>query len=446
MSGVGVKAKASKGGGAPPLASAPEGPRRTPPNGGDPRNAPGIERDLDLSQLSHGSKIFVRKLSDISEINPRLTASLGKNDLVSFLPMAEVTAETGTTSQGTDRTYTEVSKGYTPFKHGDILVAKITPCFENGKIAQADIAQSFGFGSTEFHVIRANTDIIDTRYLLHFLRLPKVRLDGERRMTGSAGQKRVPESFLNDLDIFLPPLPEQRRIAEVLDRVEGLRAKRRNSLVLLENISQGIFETLFGDPFTNSGNWTKRRLDECSNQINDCPHSTPVWTEQGVICLRTSNLSEGDWNWSDKRFVSESTFIERSKRGRLEPGDIVLSREGTVGIAAIVGSDMRMCMGQRLVQVRADTSLLLPEFLLKYLLSVTSPVRISQFMVGSTSQHLNVKDLRALSIPVPPLNLQQEFARCIAAAEKLKASHRASLAQLDALFASLQHRAFRGEL
>lgn len=103
-------------------------------------------------------------------------------------------------------------------------------------------------------------------------------------------------------------------------------------------------------------------------------------------------------------------------------------------------------MGQRLVQLRPDAEVLASEYLLRHLLYILSPSRISQLMVGSTSQHLNVKELRALQIPLPPLPLQQTFTTRSASIEALKATHRRALAALDALFASLQQRAFAGQL
>jgi type I restriction enzyme S subunit len=164
-------------------------------------------------------------LDEVAEFNPRLPETLVADDRVSFVPMSAVSAETAGITHEETRTYAEVSKGYTPFVTGDVLVAKITPCFENGKIAQARLTQKAGFGSTEFHVVRARPTKLDACYTLHFLRLGHVRLAGERRMTGSAGQRRVPENFLAKLEIPLPPPAEQRRIAEVLDRAEALLAE-----------------------------------------------------------------------------------------------------------------------------------------------------------------------------------------------------------------------------
>ncbi|MFO5527679.1 MAG: restriction endonuclease subunit S, partial [Cuspidothrix sp.] len=235
-------------------------------------------------------------------------------------------------------------------------------------------------------------------------------------------------------------------IAEILDQAEELRRKRREAIAQLDTLTQSIFIEMFGDPVKNPKGWKTKSLRDICDEINDCPHSTPSWTKNGVICLRTSNLTKGGWNWDDTRFVSNETYHERSKRGYILPNDIILSREGTVGIAAIVTSEIKVCMGQRLVQVRPSFSVLTSEFTLQHLLYALDPTRIGKLMVGSTSQHLNVKELRDLKIPLSPLSLQKEFTQRVEAIEELKKSHRASLSELDALFASLQHRAFRGEL
>ncbi len=143
-------------------------------------------------------------------------------ELASFVPMANVSRggiRAITTEES--RQVGELLKGFTPFVDRDVLVAKITPCFENGKIAHARISKRQGFGSTEFHVIRPASQRLDDRYLFHFLRQPRIRIEGERRMTGSAGQRRVPKAYLESLEIPMPPIAEQRRIAAILDKGRG---------------------------------------------------------------------------------------------------------------------------------------------------------------------------------------------------------------------------------
>lgn len=302
---------------------------------------------------------------------------------------------------------------------------------------------TFGALATgEWLIVRPNERALDSGFTNHWINAAHTRAQLRELVNGI---HLYPKDVAR-LRIPVPPLEEQRRIATILDQAETLRTQRRQALAHLDSLTQSLFLDMFGDPVANPKKWATQPLQKVCDPINDCPHSTPEWTESGVICLRTSNLTIGGWNWVDTRYVSDTTFHDRSKRGYLVAGDIVLSREGTVGIAAIVQAGMKLCMGQRLVQVRPMPSALEPEYLLRHLLYVLSPSRISQLMVGSTSQHLNVKELRALRIPIPSLTLQQTFATRIQAIEALKTSHRTALAQLDALFASLQQRAFAGEL
>lgn len=293
---------------------------------------------------------------------------------------------------------------------------------------------------TTYFIDRTATDQ-DLRWL--YFRLSALGLNQLNKSAAVPGLNRE-DAYRQTL--LIPPLSEQRRIAAILDQADALRAKRREALGQLDRLRQALFLGMFGEPTTNSRQWQTKPLIETCEEINDCPHSTPVWTEKGEICMRTSNLTAGGWNWSDTRYVLETTFEERSRRGHVRTGDIILSREGTIGIAAIVTSSMRVCMGQRLVQVRPSPSILVPEYLLRHLLYVLSPKRIGQVMVGSTSKHLNVRELKALRIPIPPIEYQLVFARRAAAIEKLEATHSSSLTQLNSLFNSLQHRAFRGEL
>lgn len=293
-------------------------------------------------------------------------------------------------------------------------------------------------------IIRPDPGVLDARWLMHCINSPSLRRQIARFATGTT-RARISRSNLAKIQIPLPSLSEQRRIAAILDHANALRAKRREALAHLDELTQSTFIDMFGDPLRNPQGWDRAPLAEVVGDVIDCPHSTPKWTEEGEICLRTSNLLKGEWDWTDTRYVSVDTFHERSKRGYLEPGDIVLSREGTVGIAAIVPSEPRLCMGQRLVQIKPATRLI-PEYLLRVLLSELAPERIARVMIGSTSSHLNVKELRALMVPVPPMATQLSFARRMSSIDKIKAQHRTALAELDALFASLQSHAFRGEL
>lgn len=187
------------------------------------------------------------RLREITLINPSREIVHNLNLLVSFVPMEDV-SESAKIKGTKVRNYKNVSKGYTPFQNGDILVAKITPCFENGKGALAEnLSNGLGFGSTEFHVIRAKEEYIDKKYLYFLTLSHEFRRRGEINMQGSAGQQRVPTDFLASYSVVLPPLPEQRKIANILstwdeaiDLTEQLIiAKQKRKQALIQRLLTG---------------------------------------------------------------------------------------------------------------------------------------------------------------------------------------------------------------
>ena len=136
-------------------------------------------------------------MSEAVEVNPKLDRSLLADDLdVSFVPMASVEALTGGIDVSTIRKYAEVKKGYTHFRDGDILFAKVTPCMENGKMAIGrKLANGVGFGSTEFHVLRPRAGV-DARYIYYFVSSQTFRKEASGHMTGAVGLRRVPSAYL----------------------------------------------------------------------------------------------------------------------------------------------------------------------------------------------------------------------------------------------------------
>jgi len=179
-----------------------------------------------------------RRLGDVVKLNPRyFDAVPGAGDLVSFVPMAAVEEATGRLDATETRAWEEVSRGYTRFQDRDVLFAKITPCMENGKFALAsNLHGGRGAGSTEFHVLRCSDHILP-EYLLHYLLQRKVRADAQRLMKGAAGQLRVPESFLADLEIPLPAVGLQR---EVVNAVDALLTRLDAAVAALKRVQANL--------------------------------------------------------------------------------------------------------------------------------------------------------------------------------------------------------------
>jgi len=379
-------------------------------------------------------------LGEIADINPafKLGAS-SPDELVDFLPMAAV-REGETVSQSFEaKPLADVQTGYTSFSDGDVLLAKITPCFENGKITQVRLKYRCGFGSTEFHVIRPHVDNLDGRYLVHFLRRDQVRIDGERKMTGSAGQRRVPRHFLESLQIPLPNLQEQRRIAAILDQADALRAKRQGVLVQLDSLTQSIFIEMFGDPLTN-------------------PYGFPTLTLEGIIKFEGGSQPPAStfssWETPEtirlvqiRDFKTDrfKTYIPRSLCKRFfEEDDVMIGRYGPPVFQIFRGLSGSYNVALMKAVPREGVTK-------DFIYHLLQEKRLHSFVVANSERTagqsgVNLPLLENYPAYLPPMALQIEFSRRVSQIEQLREKMEGSQAHLESLFSSLQHRAFEGEL
>ncbi|HCY80857.1 MAG TPA: type I restriction endonuclease subunit M, partial [Xanthomarina gelatinilytica] len=178
-----------------------------------------------------------KKLENIVQMNPskREIADLDPNTIVSFVEMASL-SEDGFIAEKVEKKLKEVKKGsYKYFAEEDIIIAKITPCMENGKCAIAKgLTNAIGFGSSEYHVFRVDESKILNQYLFAFLNRESIRRDAERNMTGSSGHRRVPDTFYKDLDIAIPPLEIQKKL--VLE-IEKHKSKIQEAKQILSTIA-----------------------------------------------------------------------------------------------------------------------------------------------------------------------------------------------------------------
>jgi len=394
-------------------------------------------------------------IAEVCEVNPRLRKKLAANDMVAFVGMSGLDATSAIATDSEQRPYADVAKAYTSFEHGDVLVAKITPCFENGKIAQAAVSTKIAFGSTEFHVLRPIADRVDRRYLLHFLRRPSVLQLGEQRMTGAGGQRRVPARLFEELHIPLPLIEEQRRIAAVLDAAEALRAKRHQALAKLDTLTQAIFIDMFGGgdgpavspngvPARHPRGWSWRsilELAEIATGHTPDRKRAEYWGG-GMSWINLNEIRELDGRVCLETAASVTAEgVRHSSAVVLPAGTVCFSRTASIGFVTVMG--VPMTTSQDFVNwVCGDE--LNPTYLMHALLRSRQVLRASSS--GSTHKTIYVRDAERFAVLHPPRELQNEFARAVAKVAESDALMSSDLSRLDALFASLQHRAFRGEV
>ncbi|EGH2251660.1 restriction endonuclease subunit S, partial [Salmonella enterica] len=154
--------------------------------------------------------------------------------------------------------------------------------------------------------------------------------------------------------------------------------------------------------------WPEFRLDEITTLIIDCPHSTPEWTDSGVIVLRSNNIRNGALDLANPSFTTEEGYLDRIKRAIPTEDDIVLTREAPMGEVCIIPKGLKCCLGQRMVLIRADKTQVIPEYLLYAIQSSYIQNQISwNEGTGTTVSNIRIPNIKALKIPLPSLNIQR---------------------------------------
>lgn len=349
---------------------------------------------------------------------------------VSFVPMDAV-GEYGGLRLDTTRAVADVFKDYTYFTDGDVCIARITPCFENGKGALANgLTEGVAFGTTELHVLRP-LDGVDRKFLFYITISHDFRGLGEAEMLGAGGQKRVPERFIKDWRAPLPDLDTQRRIAGYLDdktaRIDALIEKKRALLDRLAEkrqalITRAVTRGLNPDaPLKDSGidwlgkvpaHWTVKKLRRVKSYLTSGSRDwAAFYSDEGEPFIRMTNVTKQgvELDLSDLRFVKLDGATEGT-RTAIKAGDILITITAELGSVAVARDNVEGAyINQHLALFRADKDLCHPDFLVNFL---STDIARSQFFEngqGGTKQGLGFEQVNNVWAAFPPLEEQQEI-------------------------------------
>ncbi len=326
---------------------------------------------------------------------------------------------------------------------GDVLVSTVRPNL-NG-VARVPNELDGATASTGFCVLRARGQKLDGRYLFHWVRSPSFVADMVNKATG-ASYPAVSDRIIFDSRIPLPSLAEQQRIANFLDQAEALRAKRRATHAQHDSHTQSILHDLFGPSGTQRSRCVTGALESLCRSINDGVHKKPHYVESGVPFVTVKNMTSGELDLTRTKFISEDDHRGFTKRTKPERGDVLVSKDGTIGVPCPISTDAEFSIFVSVALLKPKFELIDQSFLVAQFQSDWVQRQIRAESKGIAIRHLHLEDFKRLLFIVPPIELQHEFARRVRSVEKLKTAQGASMAELDALFAALQHRAFRGEL
>jgi type I restriction enzyme S subunit len=328
---------------------------------------------------------------------------------------------------------------------GDVLLSRIVPHIRRAWVVGDNRGRRI-IASGEWIVFRHNR--VDSGYLRHVLVGDPFHTEFMHTVSGVGGSLlRARPAYVAKIRLPLPPLPEQRRIAEVLDRAESLRANRRAALARLDTLIRAIFLDMFGDPATNPKGFP-------TGTIGDLLESASYGTSEKAAAigafpvLRMNNITRtGEMDFTNLKYMELE--VKQHERYLVRKGDILFNRTNSaelVGKTAIFRDSRSMAFAGYLIRMRVNEQTD-PEYLAAFLNTAYSK-RVLRGMCKSIigMANINAQELRSIKIPRPAHPVQREFANRVTSIESLKATQRNSLALLDALFMSLQHRAFRGEL
>ena len=393
-------------------------------------------------------------LGEVCQIKPPKAEArrlLSDMDLVSFVPMEDLGIDQKFLIPTRVKSLSEVAGSYTYFADGDVLLAKITPCFENGKLGiAANLSNGIGFGSSEYIVFRPGP-LVDKEWLYYFLSRESFRIEGAERMSGAVGHKRVAKEFIDGYPIFIPPLPEQQRIVSILDEAfDGIATTKANADKNLKN-ARALFESYLQSVFSQRGErWVDTTIGQHIRFI-DYRGKTPEKTEDGLRLITAKNVKMGYLSETPKEFVSPESYGGWMTRGIPRLGDVLFTTEAPLANVAQLDIDEKVVFAQRIIIMQPVTTKLDSAFLKYLLLSQPVQQRIHDKGTGATVKGIKASLLKTIEISFPKSVVEQE--RIVVKldglreqTQRLESIYRRKLTALDELKKSLLHKAFAGEL
>lgn len=393
------------------------------------------------------------KLSNIIQFNP--TERLAKGTVAKKVPMEYLQPFTRAISDYETAEYSGGSK----FRNGDTLMARITPCLENGKTAYVSILDDgeVGFGSTEYIVFRNIEGVTDSKFVYYFVTSPWFREIAIKSMVGSSGRQRVQQSVLENLEVNLPPLEEQRRIAGILGSLDDKIELNRRINANLEAQAQALFRSWFVDfepfrdgPFVDSElgkipqGWKIGTLSEIGDVIGGGTPSKikpEYYTDNGIAWITPKDLSTNNCKFTSKGETDISELGYKNSSAKLMPrGSVLFSSRAPIGYISIAKNEICTNQGfKSIVPKKAGTC-----FIYYFLRNNTS--KIESMASGSTFKEASGGLMKSLEVIIPSNKILTAFEEAIQPLFNMQEHNEDENARLSALRDTLLPKLMAGEI
>jgi len=303
-----------------------------------------------------------------------------------------------------------------------------------------------GFINAQMMIIRCK-DEVSNRYLHYYLTSLRVNCEFQRANTGSAVPQLTGRQ-LAELEIPLPPLDEQKRIAAILDKADAIRRKRHQAIQLADDFLRSVFLDMFGDPVTNPKGWELKPLASLCRKITDGTHHSPPIVEKGVPYVTAKHLKKTGLEFHAKPwYVSEEEHKKIFSRCNPEKNDVLYIKDGaTTGLAAINEYGFEFSMLSSLALLKPNFELVNSEFLCMFLNHPRTKLVLTANMAGAAITRLTLAKIKDVQVPLPDINTQEKFKEVYLSVRALSNKVKASDGLSEQEFNSLSQKAFAGEL
>ena len=338
--------------------------------------------------------------------------------------------------------YEEFKAKYGVPKVGDLLVTAVGTL---GKVYAVQESDRFYFKDASVIWLRARQEV-DTSYIQHAMNSTDVQRFIQNSSGATVGTYTI--SRANETEIPLPPLPEQKRIAAILDKADAIRRKRQQAIQLADDFLRAVFLDMFGDPVTNPKGWPVKSLKDVSKKIGS--GSTPrggseAYLEKGISLIRSLNIHDDDFRMKNLAFI-DNEQAEKLSNVEVQAEDVLLNITGaSVCRCAVVPAELLPARVNQHVCIIRPSDLINSSYLRHVLISAPYKQKLLRMSgAGATREALTKQQVESLEVPIPPKDLQNKFLGVKAKVRNLVRSSESF--QAESIFESLSGKAFSGQL
>jgi type I restriction enzyme S subunit len=251
---------------------------------------------------------------------------------------------------------------------------------------------------------------------------------------------------LTDAPIPLPTLAEQQRIASILDKAQEIKCKRELAIEKLDRLAESVFYEMFGDPLNNEKNWQQKSLGDVLTLITYGLTVRPNYVDVGIPLISAREIRNGSVNIQNGPKISRSDYDNLSDKSKPSFGDILFSKTGSIGHCALVETKIPFAVTQNAARLSFEKSTVNTVFALNYLRFGSIQGLAQRSARGNAVKDLQLGVMKQFPFPLPPLSLQDQFAKRIEKLDQLKVDSITALIKQKQLFLTLEHQAFSGQL